>query len=107
MMLAIVGGEREPNEKKIWRPWIKADKTDKIYISAMESEYREILGKLIRHEIKLPHEVAQKGNIYLQKKRKRSSSWVNMKEPRDEIECDVVDRIPEDRQESTKSKCHI
>ena len=29
-----------------------------------------------------------------------------MKELRDEIECDVVDGIPEDRQESTTSKCH-
>ena len=72
----------------------------------MDREYREILGKLIRYEIKLPHEMAQKVNIYLQKKRKRSGSWVNMKEPRDEIECDVVGTISVDRQEPTTSKCH-
>ena len=106
MMPAIVGGEREPNEKKMWRPWVKADETDKIHISATESEYRDILGKLIRREVLLPHKVAQKGNINLNRKRKRSGTWVSMKMPRDEIECEVINGIPEERQESTTSKCH-
>ena len=48
----------------------------------------------------------QKRRTYLEKRNKESGSWVNMKEPRDEIECDVVGGIPVDRQEPTTSKCH-
>ena len=106
MMLAIVGGEIEQNEKKMWRPWVKPDETDKIDISATESEYREMLGKLIRQEVQLPHEVAQKGNISLNKRRRRSCTLVSMKMPRDEIEFEVMNGTPVERQESTTLKCH-
>ena len=74
MMLAIVGGMKEPNEGKMFWPWVKDDDTDTIYISATANEYRDILGKLIRREVLLPHEVAQKGNIKLTRKMKRSGS---------------------------------
>ena len=67
MMMAIINGNSEDNEKKLWRPWWKPDETDRIHISATDREYREILGKVIRHEIKLLHEITQKENIHLEK----------------------------------------
>ena len=64
------------------------------------------MGKLIRKEVKLSHEIAQKERIYLEKRIKKSGSWVNMKEPLDEIECDVRGGISVDRQEPTTSRGH-
>ena len=56
---------KDPNERKMFWPWVKEDNTDTIYILATANEYRTILGKLIRREVLLPHKVAQKGHINL------------------------------------------
>ena len=50
-----------------------------------------MLGELIRGEIKLPLETAQKKRIQLEKKQKKkekqSGSWIKLEEPADEINC--------------------
>ena len=61
------------------------------------------MGKLIRREIKLPHEIAQKEKIRLEKKIKKSGSWVNLEEPADEINCEEVGATKEDGQQPIRS----
>ena len=71
MMQALINVNTESNEKNLWRPWWKPDETDRIHISATDREYRTVLGKSIRKEIKLPHEIAQKERIHLEKRIKK------------------------------------
>ena len=77
-----------------------------MYISATAYEYKTILGKLIRKEVLLPNEVAQKGHINLTRKRKRFEGWVSMKISKDEIDLEIKNGIPEESQRSTTSRCH-
>ena len=87
MMQALINVNTEKNEGNFWRPWWKPDKTDRIQISATDREYKTVLGELIRGEIILPQETAQKKKIHLEKKIKQLGSWVNLEEPADEINC--------------------
>ena len=77
----------------MFRPWIREDNTETLYISAIADEYKTILGKLIRKEVLLLHEVAQKGYINLTRKRKRSQGLVSMKMPKDEIDLEIRNGI--------------
>ena len=77
-----------------------------MYISATADEYKTILGKLIRKEVLFSNKVAEKGHINLTRKRKRSQYWVSVKIPKDEIDLEIKNGIPEESQRSTTSRCH-
>ena len=77
--------------EKFWRPWWKIDESDKVLRSATDKEYKNVLRELIRGEVVLPLETAQKKKIQLEKKQKKqekqSGSWIKLEEPADEINC--------------------
>ena len=72
----------------------------------MAEEYKAVLGKLIRKEVILPNKVARKGPIKLTRKRRGCQDMVSMKIPKDEIDIEIQNGIPEESQRSTTSECH-
>ena len=71
-MQALLNINTEKNEGNFWRPWWKIDESDKILRLATDREYKTVLGELIRGEITLPQETAQKKKIQLEKKQKKT-----------------------------------
>ena len=77
-MQALLNINTEKNEGNFWRPWWKLDESDKILRSATDKEYKTVLGELIRGEIILPQESAQKKKIQLEKKTEKNSQALGL-----------------------------
>ena len=72
---------------------------------ATDKKYKTVLGELIRGEIKLPLETAQKKRIQLEKKQeKQSGSWIKLEEPADEINCVKVGDTKEKGKQCIKQR---
>ena len=78
----------------------REDNTETMYTSATADEYKAILEKLIWKEVILLNKVARKGPIKLTRKRRGCQDMVSMKIPKDEIDIEIQNGIPEESQRS-------